>query len=109
MRKRATGKDFDAVMYRPHITMTEAGKIFGWGYQKFRAKFYQRLSRQIRSCRQGNRRFLSLIDTIRIAYPEADNQSIHMMAVHYTKEFLSAHSEQGKEGGKGKAEKRKER
>ncbi len=36
VRKKATGKDFDAVMYQPHITMIEAARIFGWNYPKFK-------------------------------------------------------------------------
>ena len=45
VRKKATGKDFDAVMYQPHITMVEAGRIFGWSCPKFKQKFFERLSR----------------------------------------------------------------
>ena len=34
VRRKATGKDFDAGMYRPHIAMIEAARIFGWSFAK---------------------------------------------------------------------------
>ncbi len=91
VKERATGKDFE-VVYMPNVTMADAARIFGWGRNKFRKWFYYSLSRSIRSCMVGNRRLLSLTDTIRVAYPEADNHTVHTMAATYNDRFLSQRS-----------------
>ena len=37
-KNKATGKDFDDVMYRLHVTMAEAARIFGSKWTKMDAK-----------------------------------------------------------------------
>ena len=88
---RATGDDPE-ILYMPNITMAEAALIFGWGRNKFRKWFYNSLSWSIRSCMTGNRRFLSLTDTIRVAYPEASDDMVHTLAVSFNDRFLSQRS-----------------
>ena len=103
LRKKATGNDPEILEF-PHITMVEAARIFGWAKPKFRKMFGPTLSWRIRSCMRGTRRFLSLIDTVEAAYPEADNQTRHMMAANFNERFFCDRSRSSIKGVKTRRE-----
>ena len=104
MRQKPTGKDFDAVTLEPHIRMAEAAMIFGLSYKKFHDRFFQKLNKQIRACMVGNKRYLSLIDTVAAAYPGAEKHTLYMMAARYNDKFYYRRSETRKKARGGKLE-----
>ena len=76
------GRDKD-ILDLPMLSAREAGLIFRYGHNTFRKNFKEVLHKEIRHIRYGHGYRYLLVDVLRSAFPDAGDQTIHMMALEY--------------------------
>jgi len=76
MAKRTLGDE-------PTISKKEALVFFNMGKATFAEKWGRVFQYKIRHVETSKGRKLSLMDVIRVAFPDASSQTAHLMALHY--------------------------
>lgn len=67
----------------PTISLKEAAILYNTGIEHFRLIFRRELSKTVRFFRNRHGYRLLLTDVMRAAFPEADDYTIHMMALDF--------------------------
>lgn len=80
----------------PTISAYEARYFFGCGTEHFRKRFAECLYTEIRHVDIRKGKVFVLVDVIKSAFPEADNYTVHKIAV----EYLQKRGAQRKKGGR---------
>lgn len=74
----------------PSVSMEVAAWFFGWSRERFKARFDECFHQYIRHYRGRIGLRLVLIDVIRVAWPELDDELAHRVAIEYVLEYGTA-------------------